>query len=123
MIRNFTHILMVFALVFASVSPACAFVSGKNTSVIEICSEFGVKKIVVDENGKPVQDGQQKQMKKSDCAFCFAQSHAKTLAAQDFHSIYGSVIREKVAFSAYRSDITYQAHLYIARAPPASFLA
>ncbi len=123
MIRNFTHILMVVALVFASVSPACAFVSGKNISVIEICSEFGVKSITVDENGKLVQGGHDKQMKKSDCAFCFAQSHGKTLAAAGFPFIYGSVIRENLGVSLSNPDITHQAHLYIARAPPSFSLA
>ncbi len=110
--------MLVFALVMASVSPACAFISGKDTSIIEVCSEFGSKSIVVDENGQPVQNEHQKQAQSSDCAFCFAQAHGKVISSDYPSILYQAVIREGAESSFTVNDRDIRAHIYIARAPP-----
>ncbi len=119
--KNTMHFLLLIALVLTNVSPACAFISGKNTSIIEICTSFGTKSITVDEQGNAIDsDGQQhqKQLKKIDCNFCFAQAHAKSLLALTSQTINHAFQVPSYQENAAIHTLTAQAHNYTARAPP-----
>ncbi|MCD8498296.1 MAG: hypothetical protein LRZ85_09675 [Alphaproteobacteria bacterium] len=45
MIRSFVHMLVILGLVFSTISPACAFMSGQ-AGVMEICGADGTIKTV-----------------------------------------------------------------------------
>lgn len=87
--RALLSALMIFALVSAMISPACAFVSGGKT-LIEICAADGsFKTIAVDDDQSPIttQTSHDKPQNhthavQSDCAFCFATANSKPLTAQ-----------------------------------------
>ncbi len=71
-VRKFLSVFFVFAFLMAGISPACAFISGKNT--IEICSSDGTLKLVEIEDDQT--DGKTpRSAKKNDCAFCFTNAN------------------------------------------------
>lgn len=79
---RYIHVLAVLALVLSSVSPACAFISGKAIENIEICTSEGIKTVSVEVPGEaPDHD---RHVKKDDCGFCFVQAHAKYAKADFF---------------------------------------
>ena len=83
--KLFIHILIVAAIITAGISPACAFISGKN--YIEICNADGqVKKIALPADKNPLanldtssSNHSSDHKLKDDCGFCFASSHSKAL--------------------------------------------
>lgn len=81
--RIFLHILVMLAVVLSTVSPACAFISGK-TNMIEICGADGsLKRIAVSEalDPKALLDEQQPapHAEKPPCAFCIALAGMKAV--------------------------------------------
>jgi hypothetical protein len=79
--NRFLPLLLIVCLVSALVSPACAFVSGQ-TSLIQICAADGsVQTIAIDSTQAPIPSERQNHKAQPDCAFCFAHSHVKPLAA------------------------------------------
>lgn len=75
--RYYLQILLIAALVLAGASPACKFISGK-TNLIEICTAQGLKTVAAGDAQTPAP---QKHNKTDQCAFCFAQAHAKSFGA------------------------------------------
>lgn len=81
--KFFTHIFVIFALVSATVSPACQFMSGQ--SLMEICGSFvSAKKVIAVEpaladyfasKDSEVPPQELPQTSLANCAFCFAQAH------------------------------------------------
>jgi hypothetical protein len=109
--------LMVFALVSAMISPACAFVNGSK-SFIEICAADGSAKTIAVENDQTSSSDQHHKKAQPDCAFCFSTAHAKPFTTQtieikaplasNFHSISAGQITPRNLFYS----------LWNARAPP-----
>lgn len=87
--RLFIHLLAIWGLVLATVSPACAFISGQG-SVIQICGADGhVKTIKVSAALDPTapapqDDKKQLQSLADECAFCFSFGTMKGNAATAF---------------------------------------
>jgi hypothetical protein len=128
--RTLIHSFLMICFVLASVSPACAFVSGKHT--MEICGADGsVRTMPVPEEllafmADPVESGQSSDADDhsvrvlDDCAFCFAQTHMKPFWVQSdvlyapdaelsqLPQQFDAIQRQHVAF-------------YLSRAPPALF--
>ncbi len=97
--------LMVLALVTAGVSPACAFVSGKMTT-IEICGPDGVMNMSVPADQAPDKADQNQQTYK--CAFCLMQAMGKALttpatAIIDFQYVYDET--PEVAVSSFTVSV------------------
>ncbi len=71
----FMHFILAFALITASISPACKFISGQQNGFIEICTSFGTKFVPVPENTNSAQP-ENKNKSSEQCLFCFfAQTH------------------------------------------------
>ena len=113
-----TCFLVIFALVTAGVSPACAFISGKMT-MIEICGADGMMKVAVPADELP--DEGAKHERAPDCGFCIAHASGKALttpdtAIIDFSFVYDTApVYQAVDFMAPVLD--GRLHL---RGPPAS---
>jgi hypothetical protein len=76
--RAFISVLIIFALVSALVSPACAFMNG-SMSMIEICAADGsVQTVAIDTDQAPVSPA--KHNTEKECNFCFASAHAKPIS-------------------------------------------
>jgi hypothetical protein len=73
---RYIHVLAVLALVLSSISPACAFISGKASENIEICTSEGIKTVSVEVPGEAPEP--ERHAKKDDCGFCFVQAHGKS---------------------------------------------
>ena len=72
--KLYIHILVALAFILTGISPACEFISGKQSfHEIEICGFDGIKTIKVADEQSPEPDHKAKQ----DCGFCFAQSNIK----------------------------------------------
>lgn len=120
MLNRLIHVVMIVAFVFASASPACAFISGKDVSVIEICTAQGISYVTVGQDGEPLKgDEAPAHVKSFDCGFCFAQAHSVGILP-DLHFIAFDVA--KVDYS--RSDnllcVFDPTIVYSARGPPSS---
>lgn len=81
-LRRHTHtlnFLIMLALIGAGISPACKFINGQASSLIEICTTFGVKKIAAPADFAAADTEQQQgdtQKTTDPCAFCLnAQTH------------------------------------------------
>lgn len=114
------NFLTILALFFATVSPACAFVSGKS-NLIEICTANGIEYIAVEGLEAPSENKQthRQSSEKADCAFCFAQMHIDALYTQESTA---SHIVTTLNAQGTPSDhlIIRTTHPYTARAPPAT---
>lgn len=67
--RSFIHLTLIIAIISVTISPACAFISGKYGDWVEICSGITTKKIqnsVQSEVPNMTQNG---------CDFCFQYTH------------------------------------------------
>lgn len=89
--KFFVSMLIMFAIVTAGISPACAFVNG-GKGFIQICdSEGEAKNIEVPEEYLPFlpQDKQTKPHENAvkDCTFCMFSSHAKAFKSQRFPAL------------------------------------
>lgn len=115
-IAHFLHIILAIAIFTSTISPACAFISGKET--IEICTAFGVKKIEIDSQNSDDTSQNTKHMMQ-DCMFCFAQSHQtdfSTYQKSDTpHLLLTTLIFSTSAEQIESADLL---HAYGARAPP-----
>lgn len=92
--------LIIFALVTVGVSPACAFISGKTTMMMEICGPDGLMMVAVPPD--KAADASQKASDSDqghphdqmpDCNYCIAQAQGKAIttpdaAIIDFHFVY-----------------------------------
>lgn len=80
MIRKYLHVLIIFAIASAGISPACAFISGGQTQ-IEICAADGtLKTITVAQDQAPPSGAHHETKQNKDCAFCFNTAHSQGLA-------------------------------------------
>lgn len=71
------QVLVILAIFFAAASPACQFISGTSSDLIEICTADGLVKTVLMPGGD--QEQTDHAHKKDPCSFCFASSHIKPL--------------------------------------------
>jgi len=62
--KLFIHALCIFAVMSATISPACAFISGKSGTWIEICSGMNIIKVQAADDEIPDMTAQA-------CEFCF----------------------------------------------------
>ncbi|PCH99619.1 MAG: hypothetical protein COB76_05265 [Alphaproteobacteria bacterium] len=111
--RAVLHTLLIFAVLSATISPACAFISGQNATWVEICSGISAKLVKIDEERETAPD-----MTSDSCAFCFASSHISAinadvsiLALSKISLFYNQFITETALIRAVKTT-----H---ARAPPA----
>ncbi len=115
-IAHFLHIIIAIAIFTSAISPACAFISGKET--IEICTAFGVKTIEIDTQS-PDDTTQNSMHMMPDCMFCFALSSPKD--TNTYQSDYSPIITKTVLSSSINSDhieTSRALETYGARAPP-----
>jgi hypothetical protein len=134
--KFFIHIAMMFAILTAGVSPACAFMSGDmdtNRTVtidgamyIEICRGLDVVRIAIDDNGNEIIGSQHQvphdQALADMCGFCLAQTTMKAdlipepqILAPDMAIVAaGAFVSEHAAYKASSSLAN------ASRAPPYS---
>ena len=108
--------LCIVAMTSATISPACAFISGKYGDWIQICS--GLQIIMVQNDVQT----DLPDVIKSGCEFCFQHAHMValhsdiiTVIGQSQRPIIGNFIHENALIAFLKS--------YQSQAPPAFFLA
>lgn len=117
--KAFVHIVVVFAIFMMGISPACKFISGE-AYAMEICKADGtVVVMVMNEDGTLTEKEKPGQHLETDCAFCFSNSHLKTLSAVHFKPPHPALSGQKgllieSAVIASQSGL----YLYAARGPP-----
>ena len=121
----------ILCFVLAGVSPACAFISGKSSAYIEICSADGsLKKVKISDNetvaalyqflekDKPKPEQPQKHAQKDDCGFCFSNTHISKALVSTITMLnspdYGVV---KIGLGSVRFKSVSDFH-FQSRAPP-----
>jgi hypothetical protein len=115
--RRYVHVLVILAVILSGISPACAFVSGKSSSIIEICTADGMKTVKVPGEQSP----EQKPAKTIDCGFCFAQTHLKSASAPVALIAYIPQFFPDVVFSETSVQVEkFELAALSARAPPTS---
>ena len=124
-LRNLLNVILITAFVLSGISPACKFMSG-NAMLVEICKADGSVEVVsldfgaTGNEGAPIKNTPaDHQNMKNDCAFCFADSNIKTVAADDFNAIL-PLYNGQSGILKTRETIAKKSanHLYAARAPP-----
>jgi hypothetical protein len=118
MMRNALHVFLALAFILSGISPACAFISGKSSIEIEICTNDGIKTVTLPVDA-PAEDYNPGHEKKNDCAFCFAQTHLKTAKADAVLISYVPKIfdEQRAAFTA-AAVHRFELASLSARAPP-----
>lgn len=76
--RAFIHGFIILAILSATISPACAFISGKNATWIEICSGMSTKLIQEDGRRDDAPD-----ITSDSCPFCFQAAHFSALGVDN----------------------------------------
>ncbi|MCE7886407.1 MAG: hypothetical protein DYH13_02755 [Alphaproteobacteria bacterium PRO2] len=109
------HIFVLISFILSGISPACAFISGKSSIEIEICTNDGIKTVTLPGDAPE----QQEHEKKNDCAFCFAQTHLKTAKADAVLISYVPKIFDEQS-TAFKTAAVHRFELasLSARAPP-----
>ena len=108
--KSLLFAFLIFAMVSAAISPACAFIFGKSGDFIEICSGLKTIKIKVDGNEIPDLTG-------DDCPFCM-QFHHIAAIHNDVFVLDG--LQNNGFFKDFISEIALVTFLnsYHSRAPP-----
>ncbi len=112
------HSLILLALITASISPACKFISGQS-NLLEICTIWGTKTVPVPVGQYPSTPAKSDHRAAADsCMFCMAVQIQKALPLSVFDVNIKALAQEKelplyVGFYSERILLTYQA-----RAPP-----
>jgi len=108
---------LIFAFVLSGISPACAFISGKFSSIdIEICTEDGLKTVSMPGDEAPDDHAHKK---KDDCGFCFAQSHLKSAKADGASlSFFQPAFQTRISYDRSVRVKRTELSALAARAPP-----
>jgi len=117
--RFWLNCLVILAFIAAGVSPACKFISGQS-QLVEICGVDGVKMVRLAAEELPP-ESEHHDKASSECAFCIASAHIKTVSAKPATitlpaMAFVSVERQSEvsqAYAALRSQI-------LPRGPPAA---
>jgi len=108
--KFFIHLLCIFAVMSATISPACAFISGKSGTWIEICSGMNITKVQVADDKIPDITAQ-------GCEFCFQHYN---MSAVDVDAFSLKMISLEKLFQNFQTEVAlihfYQS--YPSRAPP-----
>lgn len=111
--KRFFHALLILAVISATISPACAFISGQNATWVEICSGISSKLVKTDEKRETAPD-----VTSDSCSFCFHNAHMSSLEtdrqeliASKPQSFYNDFINEIALIRAVKTTQS--------RAPPA----
>lgn len=117
--RHYLHILIILAFILSGISPACAFISGKASLDVEICTADGIKIVKMPSSEQAPDDSDHAHQKKSDCGFCFAQSHLK-LAKVDpvVLSIAQNTHTDKITQRVSTHIVRFELSTLHPRAPP-----
>lgn len=121
--KFFVQMLVIFAIVTAGISPACAFVNG-GKGVIQICDSEGiVKNIEVPEEYLPFLPDE-KQTKEhenavKDCSFCMFSAASKTFKTQSFPITVSLRSGYLVTGSGSLISQSLEYKPFLARGPPA----
>lgn len=104
------HFLCIFAVMSATISPACAFISGKSGTWIEICSGMNITKVQVADDEVP-------DITQQSCEFCFQHFNMSALDSDIFvlninapSTLFQNFQNEFAVIGFYKS--------YHSRAPP-----
>ncbi len=117
--RHAITIISLLAFVLSGISPACAFISGKASASIEICTDDGIKTINLPGDLPGDAPEPHKHKKSGDCGFCFAQSHLKGGKADGFVFFSpGGLNSEKNFYTAALTIARFELSGLAARAPP-----
>ncbi len=118
---QYIHVFAVLALVLSSVSPACAFISGKAMADIEICTSEGIKTVSVEVPGEAPKGDHDRHVKKDDCGFCFVQAHAKYAKADVLVLTFAFTASEEKSFTDRSVKVErFELAALAPRAPPLS---
>lgn len=116
------HALVIFAIMFVGISPACAFISG-NSSFIQICAADGsVQTIEVDASldpffePAPISTDHLDAMEK--CSFCFASSHQKYNDVRSYVIAFDAAPRYLRVSGGVFVPVGSETSLYQPRGPP-----
>ncbi len=126
--KGYIHIFLVISFILSGISPACAFISGKN--YIEICAADGsLKKIEVSDDFNPLsaQDKENSKQstphdsKKYNCNFCFSNNYLSKALSDNISIV---VLGDKANDITLAKNYSYQEYIrnnFQPRAPPVSF--
>ena len=121
---RYLSILMMICLVLATVSPACKFISGQASSLIEICAADGsIQKIAVTDDFLPVtpiEKNKKHDHANEDCSFCFAQSHFSSLISAPPLLDLPDQATTRYESAALSREELFRSH-YQSRGPPVRF--
>ena len=118
--KFYIHFLVIAAIVLSSISPACAFISGKG--FIEICAPDGsLQRIEVDAAfdpfAEPVPLSEHLEAMEQ-CAFCFASSHHVADIVQPLQIVPSLNTRYLFISGGSAIPLTAELSLYQPRGPP-----
>lgn len=117
--KAFLHIVVLLAMASAGASPACKFVSGENTALIEICASDGnIKTVRVPASQSPVKQKDTSHKAQNDCAFCFAQAHLSKITAASVLVTYQATENASLVFKSVQAQHLDLKARYNPRAPP-----
>ncbi|MAF67975.1 MAG: hypothetical protein CMH25_01335 [Micavibrio sp.] len=112
-IQRTIAIVICLSLFTSWISPACAFISGNSTTIIEICTSYGIEKIV-NQSNEDTQTSEDFAERK--CDFCLA-SHLNALSPDlDFHALIQQTSAQTKLIIQDKS--THFILSYKSRAPP-----
>lgn len=119
--RFYISVLVMVAIFFVGISPACAFISGK--SYIEICAPDGTLQSVevdssLDPFAAPAPDPQQHLEAMEKCPFCFAQTHQKYGISSDLIISFVSQPHYIVVGAGTSLPLSLSLNAYDSRGPP-----
>ncbi len=114
--QNIVLFVLALSIISAVISPACKFVSGQST-LIEICTAYGVKSIYLSNNDtqKPQQSGHQTNDK---CSFCFSAKSQKYLPATYSAAITPIIVLQQIYKAERHTYIQYRYSHYHSTGPP-----
>ena len=108
--KFFIHFLCIFAVMSATISPACAFISGKSGTWVEICSGMNITKIQIADDDVP-------DMTAQGCEFCFQYFN---MSAVDVNAFALNIISPEKLFQNFQNEFAVIGFhkSYQSRAPP-----
>lgn len=111
------HCLLIFVFIAAGISPACKFISGQQSSFIEICTPLDIKIIPVPESNVPPGENRHKVV--DQCLFCFATQFNKAIADNNVKpGIITFGAKETLVAFDHETLTSQSTDLFEARAPP-----
>lgn len=116
---SFVHFFLILAFFTAGISPACKFISGQQTNLIEICTTYGIKKIPTSDGDSLPSKGDHKGAEQ--CMFCISAHVNKVIADSAIeYNFTPDVTKTNFVVFKHRVLPSQAGTSFEARAPPTS---